>query len=246
MLEMDTKYIILTLFLIFGFGEIDLSAQSQKEVILGIELGPAMQFGNIDQSNLQGLTLKNTLNPQIRFNGYLELSDNLRLKTGLGLMTYSTNLAFGEFSDPVLIREVANISLGLEKEFLSNRKLRPFLGLDIFVQSRPKMNKVEFDSSEGIKLIPASETQDILVNQGTVTVSSSSVFLYLTPSVGFNYQLSNKILASLSGTYGWNLTDPLIIFDYSTLTLGERSYSFKGSYSGDFLSVLVGLKYRLR
>lgn len=246
MLKMDSKHILFVLILFFQFGSSNLYSQNQKEKFLGIEIGPVLQFGNVEQSNLQGLRLKNTLNPQIRFVGNFELGENTFLKTGLGLMTYSTNIAFGEFSDPVLIREVANISLGLEKEFLRKAKLRPFIGLEVFVQSRPKMNNVSFDSPEGIKLIPASETQIILVNQGTVSVSSSPIFLYLNPSIGLRYQLSNKTLVTLSGTYGWNISDPLIIYDYRTLTLDGRNYNFKGSYSGDFFAIQVGLKYRIR
>lgn len=246
MLKMDIKHILLALILFFQFGSSDLYSQNQKEKYLGIEIGPVLQFGNVEQSNLQDLMLKNTLNPQIRFIGNFELGENLFLKTGLGLMTYSTNITYREYSDPVLIREVANISLGLEKEFLRKAKLRPFIGLEVFVQSRPKMNNVVFDSTEGIKLIPAIENQNILINQGTVSVSSSPIFLYLTPSIGLNYQLSNKILATLSGTYGWNISDPLIIFDYRTLTLDGSNYSFKGNYSGDFLAIQVGMKYRMR
>lgn len=243
---MDTKHILLVLILFFQFGSSNLYSQNQKEKYLGIEIGPVLQFGNVEQSNLQGLKLKNTLNPQIRIIGYFDIGENLFLKTGLGLMTYSTNIAFGEFSDPVLIREVVNVSLGLEKELLSNAKVRPFIGLEVFVQSRPKMNNVSFDSPEGVKLIPASETQNILVNQGTVNVSSSPLFLYLNPSIGLRYQLNNKTLATLSGTYGWNISDPLIIYDYRTLTLGGRNYNFKGSYSGDFFAIQLGLKFRIR
>lgn len=246
MLKMDTKQIFLVLIIFVQFGSNNLYSQNQKEKYLGIEIGPVLQFGNVEQNNLQGLKLKNTLNPQIRFIGYFDIGENLFLKTGLGLMTYSTNIAFSEYDDPVLIREVVNVSLGLEKEFLSKAKVRPFIGLEVFVQSRPKMNNVLFDSSEGVKLIPASETQDILVNQGTVNVSSSPIFLYLNPSIGLRYQLNNKIIGTLSGTYGWNISDPLIIYDYRTLTLDGRNYNFKGSYSGDFLAIQVGLKYRIR
>lgn len=238
------QFFIIVILLVIGRN--DLSAQTQRATYVGIELGSALQMGNVERTDLHGLRLKNTINPQIRIIANFELTESLYLKSGLGLMTYSTNISFESYSDPVLIREVPNISLGLEKEIVKSGKFKPYLGFDIFINSRPKMNSIEINSPEGARLIPASETENILVHQASITASSSSFIIYLMPSMGINYQINNKILATLFGSYGWNISEPLIVFDYSSLRLNGNAHSFQGSYSGNLFALQVGLRYRLK